>query len=198
MRGWRIETRCLACRYPEALPQNVRRSWHRVYNASATARNQAYHVPPAAANTRGPETEVIAMRTILTAAMIVLASASVSYAQAQPDKALQDAQAARSQAMRSGDGAGWGKYTTDDFMVVGADGAVKTKAERISEINATKSSPPAAQPTQPDTKWRVYGTTAIATTQTSVADKPTMITSVWVKQQGMWKVATVQLTNVTK
>lgn len=140
------------------------------------------------------------MRTIFTAAvMMALASASVSFAQAQPEKALQDAQTARTAAMRSGDGAGWGKYTTDDFMVVGADGTARTKAERISEINATKSSPPAAPSTQPETKWRMYGaTTAIATSQTSVADKPTMITSVWVKQQGVWKVATVQLTNLTK
>jgi len=141
------------------------------------------------------------MRTILTAAMIVLASASVSYAQGQPEKALQDAQAARSQAMRSGDGAGWGKYTTDDFMVIGADGVAKTKADRISEINASKpTSPDTSSSTTPDqTKWRMYGpSTAIATVETTVEGKPTMITSVWVKQQGIWKVATVQLTNVSK
>ena len=140
------------------------------------------------------------MRTILTAAMIVLASASVSYGQSQPEKALQDAQTARSQAMRTGDGAGWGKYTTDDFMVIGADGAAQSKPDRISEINASKSSSPASDSSsRPETKWRMYGpSTAIATMQTTVREKPTMITTVWVKQQGMWKVATVQLTNVSK
>jgi hypothetical protein len=139
------------------------------------------------------------MRTILSAAMIVLASASVSYAQAQPEKALLDAVAARSQAMTGGDGAGWGKYTTDDFMVIGTDGVAKTKAQRITEINAAKSSPSSAPSASPQPNWRMYGsTTAISTVQTTVEDKPTMITSVWVKQQGMWKVATVQLTTVTK
>ena len=140
------------------------------------------------------------MRTILPAAMIVLASMSVSYAQGKPEQALQDAQTARSEAMRNGDGAGWGKYTTDDFVVIGADGGVKAKTERISEINASKSSPPSAPaPAPSETKWRMYGpSTAIATIQTTVAGKPTMVTNVWVKQQGMWKVATVQLTNITK
>jgi len=140
------------------------------------------------------------MRTILSAALIVLASASVSFAQGQPDKALQDAQAARSQALRTGDGAAWGKYTTDDFIVVGPDGGTKTKSERISEINASKASSPAAAPSNPpQTKWRMYGTTtAIGITETTVAGKPTMVTDVWVKQQGMWRVATVQLTAISK
>jgi hypothetical protein len=140
------------------------------------------------------------MRTMFSAALIVLASASVSFAQAQPDKALQDAQAARSEALRAGDGAAWGKYTTDDFVVVGVDGATKTKSERISEINASKSSSPAAAPSsRPQTKWRMYGTTtAIGVTETTVADKPAVVTNVWVKQQGTWKVATVQLTAISK
>lgn len=139
------------------------------------------------------------MRTLLSAAVIVLASASVSHAQAQPEKALQDAANARTQAMRSADGNTWGKYTTDDFMVIGADGSTRTKAQRISEINATKPASSAAQAASPDVKWRMYGaSTAISTMQTSVEGKPTMITSVFVKQGGVWKVATVQLTNVTK
>ena len=139
------------------------------------------------------------MRKILTAGLIILASAAFSQVAAQgtAPKALQDAVAARSKAQGSADGAGWGKYTTEDFMVIGADGSVRTKAERIAEIN--KSTPTTPGGDAPDRKWRMYGAgTAVSTQQAPVAGKPTMITTVWVVQQGTWKVASAQLTTVTK
>jgi hypothetical protein len=139
------------------------------------------------------------MRKILTAGLIILASAAVSpmAAQGTAPKALQDAVAARNKAQGSADGAGWGKYTTEDFIVIGADGSVKTKAERIAEINQSTPTTPSGD--TPERKWRMYGAgTAISTQQTMVAGKPTMITTVWVMQQGTWKVASAQLTTVTK
>src|SRR5215216_6704643 len=96
------------------------------------------------------------MRTILIVGMLVVVAAvqSARSSQGEPEKALQDASAARLQSMNSGDAEGWGKYTTDDFMVIEENGAVKTKAQRMTEIEAT---PAAAANTASDQKWRVYG-----------------------------------------
>src|SRR2546430_12002895 len=41
---------------------------------------------------------------------------------------------ARQAAQWAGNAEEWGKYTTDDFLVTGADGVVKTKQQRMTEI----------------------------------------------------------------
>lgn len=114
--------------------------------------------------------------------------------QGEADKTLQDAAAARTKSMQSGDADGWGKYTTDDFVVIQADGTVKTKQQRLAEIKATPT--PASDMTEQ--KWRTYGaTTAISTARATIEGKPTRITTVWVKQPDGWRAASVQLTNIT-
>jgi ketosteroid isomerase-like protein len=141
------------------------------------------------------------MKSIFTAGVMVVIVAAATMGQTatpqnQPEKALQDAAAARSKSMSSGDAEGWGKYTTDDFIVIEADGALKTKAQRMTEIKSTPNSPAGAS-TPTDQKWRMYGSsTAVSTLQISIDGKPTRVTSVWVKEQGEWKVASVQLTTI--
>ena len=132
---------------------------------------------------------------LLTGIVIVLmVTAHTAVAQAQPDNALQDAAAARMKAMGSGDPEGWGKYTTDDFIVIQADGSIKTKPERMAEIKAT----PTQAGSNTEQKWRTYGgNTAVSTALATIDGKPTRVTSIWVKQDGGWKVASVQLTTVT-
>jgi ABC-type transporter MlaC component len=141
------------------------------------------------------------MKSILAAGVVVVIVAAATMGQtaapqSQPEKALQDAAAARVKSMTSGDAEGWGKYTTDDFIVIEADGTIKTKAQRMTEIKSTPNSPAGANPPT-DQKWRMYGSsTAVSTMQGSIDGEPTRVTVVWVKQQGEWKVASVQLTTI--
>jgi Domain of unknown function (DUF4440) len=114
----------------------------------------------------------------------------------QSDPTLKKAVDARQAALWAGNAEEWGKYTTDDFLVTGADGVVKTKQQRMTEIAGHPITTPAASPT--DDKWRQYGTTAIRTSSGVINGKPTRFTTVWVKQQGVWKVAAVQLTNIAQ
>lgn len=114
----------------------------------------------------------------------------------QSDPALKRAADARQAAQWAGNAEEWGKYTTDDFLVTGADGVVRTKQQRMTEIAGHPITTPVPAPT--DDKWRVYGTTAIRTSAVSINGKPTRLTTVWVKQPGGWKVAAVQLTNVAQ
>jgi len=94
---------------------------------------------------------MLVIGAFIVAAAVTAVPAAVLHAQG--DKALEDAAAARSKAMSSGDADGWGKYTTDDFIVVEADGTMKTKAQRLTEIKAAPT--PASPPT--DVKVRTYG-----------------------------------------
>src|SRR6476646_1481836 len=127
--------------------------------------------------------------------MMLIAAGQPATAQSQPDKALQDAAAARTKALASGDADTWGKYTTDDFIVIGVDGTQQTKAQRMAEIKGAPSAGAGAPPTEQ--KWRTYGpSTAISTALVTIDGKPTRATSVWVKQDSAWKVASVQLTTV--
>ena len=135
------------------------------------------------------------MKGVLAAVVLTfgLVSAAPAAGQGEAEKALQDAAAARTKSMRSGDADGWGKYTTDDFVVIEADGTMKTKQQRMGEIKKAPST--AADVTEQ--KWRTYGSaTAISTARTTIEGKPTRITSVWVKQPEGWRAASVQLTNI--
>lgn len=88
----------------------------------------------------------------------------------------------------------WGKYTTDDFLLTFTDGSVTTKQRRMSMI-AGHPTPAIARV---DEKWRIYGTTAILTGEQVIFGKRTRLTAVWVREQGVWKVAAVQFTIVAQ
>jgi ketosteroid isomerase-like protein len=133
------------------------------------------------------------MRALTCSVFAFFVAASLAYAQAPPAD-LQKAIDARAAAQRAGDEQGWGRYTTDDFMVVNPDGTVLTKADRMAQIKGNKAAGPPTEPT--DRKVRVYGDTAIITTIQGA--NPTRFTTVWVKQAGAWKVASVHQTSITK
>src|SRR3989441_13270965 len=77
----------------------------------------------------------------------------------QSDPALKKAADARQAAQWAGNAEDWGKYTTDDLLVTGADGAGKQKQERMTEIAGHPITTPALTAT--DDKGREHGTTAI-------------------------------------
>ena len=112
----------------------------------------------------------------------------------QSNPSLKKAVDARLAAQQAGNAEEWGEYTTNDFLLTGADGVVKTKQQRMTEIAGHPI--PAAPPT--DDKWRVYGTTAIRTHAATVNGKASRLTTVWVKQRGAWKVAAVQITTIAQ
>jgi uncharacterized protein DUF4440 len=122
--------------------------------------------------------------------LMLLLVVKSGFAQA-PEPALQRAIQERSSAQQAGDGPRWAKYTTDDFMAIGADGSVKDKAKRVQEISATKLRDPAPAL---DEKFRRYGTTVIRTWRTSPQEgQPMYFTEVWVNQDGRWQVASVHM-----
>ena len=132
------------------------------------------------------------MRSVLALTVFaVLATPALAQSNAQLKTAVQ----IRSTAMAAGDSKGWAKYTTDDFMLTDIGGVVKTKQDRIAEIEGHAAAAPRPQDT--DQKWRSYGNTMVYTARTVSADThPERITTVWVKQRGTWKVAAVHVSSV--
>lgn len=133
------------------------------------------------------------MRAVLIAAAAVLATHTLS-AQAL-DPTFQKARAARGAAIAAGDGEGLMRYTTDDFVYIGAEGQMQTRAERMSLNNGLERPP--RQPLK-DLKVRVYGDTVITSGQgvqnVRGVMQPIRVTQIWVKQNGEWKVAHAQNT----
>ena len=135
------------------------------------------------------------MRLAIIAAVLLLTfCASAAFAETI-DPALEKAQQARSAARIAGDEQTWGRYTTDDFVVISPAGQIRTKAQRMAEIKGTKVT---TQPSSSDLRQRVYGDTVVRTTRNDSQDGAQLITSVWVKQGGAWKTAHVQFTAVPR
>ena len=135
------------------------------------------------------------MRLAIIAAVLLSFCASAASAQTI-DPALEKAQQARSAARIAGDEQTWGRYTTDDFVVISTDGQIRTKAQRMTAIKGTKVTTP--QSRSSDLRQRVYGDTVVRTTRNDSQDGAQLITTVWVKQGGAWKTAHVQFTAVPR
>lgn len=130
------------------------------------------------------------MRYAIAMVMLLI---SVATAQMIPTD-LQEAMDARAAAQLARDAERWGHYTTDDFLVVLVDGSVRTKMQSMAEL---KKMPVATTPARSvDQKYRIYGDTVIDTRIRDLNTGPRRFTTVWVKQSGRWRVATVHETDV--
>lgn len=134
------------------------------------------------------------MRAVLIAAAAVLAIHTLSAQSLDP--AFQEARAARAAAIAAGDDVGLRRYTTDDFVYVGAEGQLLTRAERETANQGNSTRPP--RPRLTEVRVRDYGDTIITSGRGALnvrgGVQPIRVTQVWVKQNGEWKVAHAQNT----
>ena len=82
--------------------------------------------------------------------------------------------------------------TTDDFTLTSQHGEIITRAARIEQLRTGPISP--EPPPQSDEQIRMYGDTALRTRRVIRNGKPIRMLTVWVKQDGQWKVAATQVT----
>jgi hypothetical protein len=108
------------------------------------------------------------------------------------DPALQAAIEAREKSINARNGAEWSKYTSDDFIVVTAEGPISGKAERLKRLmEATGGS----QATHVIENIRTFGTDTAVTIERGEA---TRITYFRIRQSGTWKVVSAQSTLIVK
>lgn len=110
------------------------------------------------------------------------------------DPELKAAIRARTEAERTRDLETFARLTTDDFTLTTARGVVLDKAARIEDLRT--SAPRRA--TRDDDRIRMYGTTAIRTSRVVFEGEVTRFLTIWVRQDGQWKVAATQVTPVVE
>ncbi len=142
------------------------------------------------------------MRSTLLSSVAALAlcfsSALAVSAQTNPPPDLVKAMEARSVADTTGNLETWGRYTADDFVAVGTMGRLVTRADRAALIKTRKPGGTDASKMTEET-FRVYGDTVIHTAlQQGPPGSPIRFTSVWVKQNGQWRVVSITQTPIVK
>ena len=110
---------------------------------------------------------------------------------AQVPAELQEAMQARDQAVAKVDAATWDRLTADDFTVVGQDGILMTKAERLAQFKT--QSPTTAMPHLQE-QIKHYSDVFVRRFRRG----DLWILDVWVKDAGGWRVAAVQVSTAKK
>ena len=189
---------------PRVIPDTTFRSSYsgRLYHLEPPGVAVRTGLHSAAPNAHAPATKGAEMRMILVAGLLAVASVvmnpSPPSGQGEPEKTLQDASATRLKSMTSGRRRGVGQVHHRRFHC--------DRSRRWREDQGTADDGDQGRRPRPPVRTRHsqirsggwYGPNLISTQQTPVDGKPTWITTVWVKQQGAWKVATVQMTNIAK
>ena len=132
------------------------------------------------------------MRTMRTLKVTLVALGLIaSAATAQTPADLRAAMGARDSAIANIDAAAWDRLTASAFTVVQEDGVMMTKAERLTQFKAQKPTP-----FEPRTRDHVvrYGDAYIARYLTGGV----WILELWVREDGRWKAAAVQVTTAKK
>ena len=110
---------------------------------------------------------------------------------AQVPAELRDAIRARDEAIAKADASTWDRLTAPSFTVVGEDGRMMSKAQRLAELRKQKPEPFVA-PT--DEQVNLFGDTAVR----RFRSRDLWILDVWLREQGNWRVAAVQVTTAAK
>lgn len=144
--------------------------------------------------------------TILTRAVILVALMfGASNTNAQPgrtEQLLENRVRTYFAAMGKGDVATVGSALAPDYLVIGGDGKLETRAERLEWLRRNTSSLTAITPSE--IRIRVYGTSSVATGLVTIpadVSGPAVeerFTQVWVQRDGAWRMVSGQITIVRK
>ena len=110
---------------------------------------------------------------------------------AQVPAELRDAIRARDEAIAKADASTWDRLTAPSFTVVAEDGRMMTKAQRLAELRKQKSEPPVAATQE---QFDRFGDAVVRRFRSG----DLWVLDVWVREQGSWRVAAVQLTTAAK
>jgi hypothetical protein len=104
--------------------------------------------------------------------------------------------------MGSGDIAGIERALAADYIVIGGDGKLETRAERLAWLRSNAKDLADITPSQ--VLVRLYGDTGVVTGLVEIVLEPgapairERFTQVWVMEGGVWKMVTGQITVVKK
>lgn len=105
-------------------------------------------------------------------------------------------------AMGKGDMATVERALAPDYLVIGGDGKLETRAERLAWLRQNTGSLVSITPTQ--LRVRTYGNSAVATGLVTIPADATgpaieeRFTQVWMQRDGVWRMVSGQITIVRK
>lgn len=113
------------------------------------------------------------------------------------DPELEAAMHERARSEREADVETFARLTTDDFVLVNTRGQLLDKSARIAQVREGRQ--PRFEAISAAERVRMYG--ADTALRTRVATRPdgtqVRMMTVWVKQDGQWKVASTQVTRIS-
>jgi len=102
----------------------------------------------------------------------------------------------RARAERERDAETFARLTTDNFVLINARGQLIDKNARVAQL---KSGAPRTEAVSGAERVRMFGDgTAIRTRLATRPDGQLRMTTIWVKEDGQWKVASTHVTRVTE
>ncbi|MBC8086613.1 MAG: nuclear transport factor 2 family protein [Phycisphaerae bacterium] len=105
-------------------------------------------------------------------------------------------------AMGTGELATIERALAPDYLVIGGDGKLETRAERLAWLRGNTASLVAITPTQ--LRVRAYGNSAVATGLVTIPADATgpavneRFTQVWIQRDGVWRMVSGQITIIKK
>lgn len=139
-------------------------------------------------------------RIVISALGVVLwfglVGADAQTGSAATDAALQAAIETRQKAILSRNTADWLKHTAEDFVLINNRGEIESRDTRLKMLTTSKGTGVVAV----TESIRTYGPDTAVMIQRSGSGSlnPTLTTTVWVRQAGVWRVASTQFTAIAK
>lgn len=113
------------------------------------------------------------------------------------DPELEAAMHERARSEREADVDAFARLTTDDFVLVNARGQMLDKKARVAEVRDGRQ--PRFEAVSAAERVRMYGPDTAIRTRLATRPDGTQVRfmTVWVKQDGQWKVASTQVTRIS-
>jgi ketosteroid isomerase-like protein len=110
------------------------------------------------------------------------------------DPELEAAMHERARAERDGDVESFARLTADNFVLINARGQLLDKNARVAQVT---TGAPRTEAVSGAERVRMFGDgTAIRTRLATRPDGEVRITTIWVKEDGQWRVASAHVTRV--
>jgi hypothetical protein len=102
----------------------------------------------------------------------------------------------RQKAILSRNTTDWLKHTAEDFVLVNQRGEIESRDVRLKMLTSSTGTGVVAV----TESLRTYGPDTAVMIQRSgpASQNPTLTTTVWIRQAGVWKVASTQFTSIAK
>src|SRR5947209_502004 len=141
-------------------------------------------------------------RVVRVAILAVVGCAAAVHAQTDEEALVLEAHLAVGRAVVTNDTRAFAALTTDEFISISERGEMRTKQQRVNELEAAAKvgRPTGPAPTSAPPEWHValYGDVAVTTYRRDTSNPPARLMRIFVKRHGRWLMAASQITSISQ